>query len=311
MLDTLNSIKQRFEERLQKLKDINDLEELRVAFTGKKGELTQLLRSMGTIPAEERPKMGQKVNELRNLIEDALTHKRAELTASLRSARLQNESIDVTIPAKPLKQGTLHPLSLTQERMCEIFRSMGFDVVDGPEIETDYYNFKALNLPEDHPARDVPIRVVCPGRVYRADEVDATHSPVFHQLEGLVVDKGINLCHLKYVLEEFAREMYGNDTKIKFRPSYFPFTEPSVEVDISCTECGGKGCRICKGIGWIEILGAGMVHPNVLRECGIDPEVYSGFAFGIGIDRIAITSYKIPDLRLVFENDVRFLKQFK
>ena len=340
MLDTLNSIKQRFEERLQKLKDINDLEELRVAFTGKKGELTQLLRSMGTIPAEERPKMGQKVNELRNLIEDALTHKRAELTASLRSARLQNESIDVTIPAKPLKQGTLHPLSLTQERMCEIFRSMGFDVVDGPEIETDYYNFKALNLPEDHPARDmqdtfyltknlllrtqtsaaqirtmksrnVPIRVVCPGRVYRADEADATHSPVFHQLEGLVVDKGINLCHLKYVLEEFAREMYGNDTKIKFRPSYFPFTEPSVEVDISCTECGGKGCRICKGIGWIEILGAGMVHPNVLKECGIDPEVYSGFAFGIGIDRIAITSYKIPDLRLVFENDVRFLKQFK
>ncbi len=340
MLDTLNGIKQRFEERLQKLKDINDLEELRVAFTGKKGELTQVLRSMGTVPAEERPQMGQKVNELRNLIEDALAKKRAELTASLRAARLQNESVDVTIPAKPLNQGTLHPLSLTQERMCEIFRSMGFDVVDGPEIETDYYNFKALNLPEDHPARDmqdtfyltknlllrtqtsaaqirtmksrnVPIRVVCPGRVYRADEVDATHSPVFHQLEGLVVDKGINLCHLKYVLEEFAREMYGNDTKIKFRPSYFPFTEPSVEVDISCTECGGKGCRICKGIGWIEILGAGMVHPNVLRECGIDPEVYSGFAFGIGIDRITITSYKIPDLRLVFENDVRFLKQFK
>lgn len=340
MLDTLNDVKRRFEERLQKLKDINDLEDLRVAFTGKKGELTQLLRSMGTVPAQERPKMGQKVNELRNLIENALTQKRAELTSSLRAARLQSENIDVTIPVKPPLQGTLHPLSLTQERMCEIFRSMGFDVVDGPEVETDYYNFKALNLPEDHPARDmqdtfyltknlllrtqtsaaqirtmksrkVPIRVVCPGRVYRADEVDATHSPVFHQLEGLVVDKGINLCHLKYVLEEFAREMYGNDTKIKFRPSYFPFTEPSVEVDISCTECGGKGCRICKGIGWIEILGAGMVHPNVLRECGIDPEIYSGFAFGIGIDRITITSYKIPDLRLVFENDVRFLKQFQ
>lgn len=340
MLDTLNDVKQRFEERLQKLKDINDLEELRVAFTGKKGELTQMLRSMGSLPAEDRPKMGQKVNELRNLIESALTEKRAELNSALRAARLQSENIDVTIPVNPPQRGTLHPLSLTQERMCEIFRSMGFDVVDGPEVETDYYNFQALNLPEDHPARDmqdtfyltknlllrtqtsaaqirtmksrsVPIRVVCPGRVYRADEVDATHSPVFHQLEGLVVDKGINLCHLKYVLEEFAREMYGSDTKIKFRPSYFPFTEPSVEVDISCTECDGKGCRICKGIGWIEILGAGMVHPNVLRECGIDPEVYSGFAFGIGIDRITITSYKIPDLRLVFENDIRFLKQFQ
>ncbi len=340
MLDTLNDVKQRFEERLQKLKDINDLEELRVAFTGKKGELTQMLRSMGSLPAEDRPKMGQKVNELRNLIDSALTEKRAELNSALRAARLQSENIDVTIPVNPPQRGTLHPLSLTQERMCEIFRSMGFDVVDGPEVETDYYNFQALNLPEDHPARDmqdtfyltknlllrtqtsaaqirtmksrsVPIRVVCPGRVYRADEVDATHSPVFHQLEGLVVDKGINLCHLKYVLEEFAREMYGSDTKIKFRPSYFPFTEPSVEVDISCTECGGKGCRICKGIGWIEILGAGMVHPNVLRECGIDPEVYSGFAFGIGIDRITITSYKIPDLRLVFENDIRFLKQFQ
>lgn len=340
MLDTLSEVKQRFEERLQKLKNISDLEEVRVAFTGKKGELTQLLRSMGSVPAEERPKMGQKVNELRNMIEDALAQKRAELTSALRKAQLENESLDVTIPAQQPAHGTLHPLSLTQERMCEIFRNMGFDVVDGPEVETDYYNFKALNLPEDHPARDmqdtfyitknlllrtqtsaaqirtmksrnVPIRVVCPGRVYRADEVDATHSPVFHQLEGLVVDKGVNLCHLKYVLEEFAREMYGSDTKIKFRPSYFPFTEPSVEVDISCTECGGKGCRICKGIGWIEILGAGMVHPNVLRECGIDPDVYSGFAFGIGIDRITITSYKIPDLRLVFENDVRFLKQFK
>lgn len=340
MLDTLSEVKQRFEERLQKLKNISDLEEVRVAFTGKKGELTQLLRSMGSVPAEERPKMGQKVNELRNMIEDALAQKRAELTSALRKAQLENESLDVTIPAQQPAHGTLHPLSLTQERMCEIFRNMGFDVVDGPEVETDYYNFKALNLPEDHPARDmqdtfyitknlllrtqtsaaqirtmksrnVPIRVVCPGRVYRADEVDATHSPVFHQLEGLVVDKGVNLCHLKYVLEEFAREMYGSDTKIKFRPSYFPFTEPSVEVDISCTECGGKGCRICKGIGWIEILGAGMVHPNVLHECGIDPDVYSGFAFGIGIDRITITSYKIPDLRLVFENDVRFLKQFK
>lgn len=340
MLQKLEGVKIRFEESLASVCDLAGLEELRVQFTGKKGELTEILRSMGSLAPEDRPKMGQKVNELRNLIEDAIANKKEELSTLARQAQLAAEAIDVTIPAQKLEAGTLHPLTLTENKMCEIFRSMGFDVVDGPEIETDYYNFQALNIPEDHPARDMqdtfyitkntllrtqtsaaqirtmksrelPIRVVCPGRVYRADEVDATHSPVFHQLEGLVVDKGINLCHLKYVLEEFAKEMYGKDTKIKFRPSYFPFTEPSVEVDLSCTECGGKGCRVCKGTGWIEILGAGMVHPNVLRECGIDPEVYSGFAFGIGIDRITMTSNKIPDLRLVFENDVRFLKQFK
>ncbi len=340
MLEKLAGVKERFEEQLEKLENLNDLESLRVQFCGKKGELTELLRSMGSLSPEDRPKMGQKVNELRNLIEEAIATKKEELNSLKRQEQLKSEDIDVTIPASPERRGTLHPLSITQERMCEIFRSMGFDIVDGPEVETDYYNFKALNLPEDHPARDmqdtfyiaknillrtqtsaaqirtmksrnVPIRVICPGRVYRADEVDATHSPVFHQLEGLVVDKGINLCHLKYVLEEFAHEMYGSDVKVKFRPSYFPFTEPSVEVDLSCTECGGKGCRVCKGTGWIEILGAGIVHPNVLRECGIDPEVYSGFAFGIGIDRITTTSHKIPDLRLVFENDIRFLKQFK
>ena len=340
MLQKLEGVKARFEQSLASVNDLAGLEELRVQFAGKKGELTEILRSMGSLAPEDRPKMGQKVNELRNLIEDAIANKKEELSTLARQAQLAAEAIDVTIPAPKLEAGTLHPLTLTENKMCEIFRSMGFDVVDGPEIETDYYNFQALNIPEDHPARDMqdtfyitkntllrtqtsaaqirtmksrelPIRVVCPGRVYRADEVDATHSPVFHQLEGLVVDKGINLCHLKYVLEEFAHEMYGKDTKIKFRPSYFPFTEPSVEVDLSCTECGGKGCRVCKGTGWIEILGAGMVHPNVLRECGIDPDVYSGFAFGIGIDRITMTSNKIPDLRLVFENDVRFLKQFK
>ncbi len=340
MLEKLKDVTLRFEEALKNVKDLNDLESLRVQFCGKKGELTELSRSMGSLTPEERPVMGQKVNELRNLIENGLTGKKDELNSLKRAEQLKNEVVDVTIPAEPVTRGTLHPLSLTQERMCEIFRSMGFDIVDGPEVETDYYNFQALNLPEDHPARDmqdtfyiaknillrtqtsaaqirtmktrnVPIRVICPGRVFRADEVDATHSPVFHQLEGLVVDKGINLCHLKYVLEEFAREMYGPDVKIKFRPSYFPFTEPSVEVDLTCSECGGKGCRVCKGTGWIEILGAGIVHPNVLRECGIDPEVYSGFAFGIGIDRITTTSNKIPDLRLVYENDIRFLKQFK
>ena len=340
MLEKLNKVRESFENRLNTLSGLNDLEDLRVSFCGKKGELTELLRSMGSLSPEDRPKMGQKVNELRNAIESAIENKKNELSQAARALMLKNETIDVTIPADAQETGTLHPLSLTQEKMCEIFRNMGFDVVDGPEVETDYYNFKALNLPDDHPARDMqdtfylakelllrtqtssaqirtmksrqlPIRVVCPGRVYRADEVDATHSPVFHQLEGLVVDKGINMCHLKYILEEFAHEMYGKDTKIKFRPSYFPFTEPSVEVDLSCTECGGKGCRICKGTGWIEILGAGLVHPNVLRECGIDPDVYSGFAFGIGIDRITMTSNKIPDLRLVFENDLRFLKQFK
>jgi phenylalanyl-tRNA synthetase alpha chain len=340
MLEKLKDVTLRFEEALKNVKDLNDLESLRVQFCGKKGELTELSRSMGSLTPDERPVMGQKVNELRNLIENGLTGKKDELNGLKRAEQLKNEVVDVTIPAEPVTRGTLHPLSLTQERMCEIFRSMGFDIVDGPEVETDYYNFQALNLPEDHPARDmqdtfyiaknillrtqtsaaqirtmktrnVPIRVICPGRVFRADEVDATHSPVFHQLEGLVVDKGINLCHLKYVLEEFAREMYGPDVKIKFRPSYFPFTEPSVEVDLTCSECGGKGCRVCKGTGWIEILGAGIVHPNVLRECGIDPEVYSGFAFGIGIDRITTTSNKIPDLRLVYENDIRFLKQFK
>ena len=340
MLDTLNGIKQRFEERLQKLKDINDLEELRVAFTGKKGELTQVLRSMGTVPAEERPQMGQKVNELRNLIEDALAKKRAELTASLRAARLQNESVDVTIPAKPLNQGTLHPLSLTQERMCEIFRSMGFDVVDGPEIETDYYNFKALNLPEDHPARDmqdtfyltknlllrtqtsaaqirtmksrnVPIRVVCPGRVYRADEVDATHSPVFHQMEGLVIDQDVTMSDLKGTLDAFAKALYGDNVTTRFRPSFFPFTEPSAEVDLTCVNCHGKGCRVCKGTGWIEVLGAGMVNPKVLDMCGIDSQKYSGFAFGVGLERIVMLRYGITDMRALYEGDVRFLSQFR
>ena len=244
------------------------------------------------------------------------------------------------MPGRHGKKGGLHPLNIVLEDLIDIFQSMGFDVVDGPEVETEYYNFEALNLPADHPARDMqdtfflsnslllrsqtsaaqirtmedrqpPIRIICPGRVYRADEVDATHSPVFHQVEGLVVDKGITMCDLKGCLEQFAHEIYGPETKVKFRPSFFPFTEPSVEVDVTCSECGGKGCRVCKGSGWIEILGAGMVHPNVLRGCGIDPEVYSGFAFGIGLDRLTTTRYKISDIRLLFENDQRFLEQFR
>ena len=283
--------------------------------------------------------MGQLVNQLRSSLEEAMAERETALRDAVRQARLQAETLDVTMPGAATPEGGLHPLSSVLDRLIDIFVSMGFDVVDGPEVETDHYNFEALNVPKDHPARDMqdtfylgpnlllrtqtsaaqirtmetrkpPIRIICPGRVYRADEVDATHSPVFHQVEGLVVDKGITMCDLKGVLEQFAHEIYGEDTKVRFRPSFFPFTEPSVEVDVSCPECGGKGCRVCKGEGWIEILGAGMVHPRVLSGCGIDPEVYSGFAFGIGLDRLTTTRHKISDIRLLFENDLRFLQQF-
>ncbi len=316
-----------------------EIEALRVQYLGKKGELTAILKQMGGLSPEERPKMGQLVNEAKQELEGLISVKKEELRAKATEERLKAEAIDITMPAKELKVGKLHPLNTVLDDMINIFQSMGFDVVDGPEVETDHYNFECLNVPADHPARDMqdtfylaenlllrtqtsaaqirtmetrkpPIRVICPGRVFRADEVDATHSPVFHQIEGLVVDKGITMCDLKGVLEQFAHEIYGNDTKVKFRPSFFPFTEPSVEVDVSCSECGGKGCRVCKGSGWIEILGAGMVHPNVLRSCGIDPEVHSGFAFGIGLDRLTTTRYKISDIRLLFENDKRFLNQF-
>ena len=315
------------------------VEELRVKYLGKKGEITAILKQMGSLSAEERPIMGQLANEVRADIEAAIAVAAERMKSAALEAQLKAETLDITMPAKKRSVGSLHPINRVANDLIDIFQSMGFDVVDGPEVETDYYNFEALNVPADHPARDMqdtfflnptlllrsqtsatqirtmenrkpPIKMVCPGRVFRADEVDATHSPVFHQMEGLVVDKGITMCDLKGVLEQFAHEIYGPDTKVKFRPSFFPFTEPSVEVDVSCSECGGKGCRVCKGSGWIEILGAGMVHPNVLRGCGIDPEVYSGFAFGVGIDRLAITRYKISDIRLLFENDVRFLEQF-
>ena len=315
------------------------IENLRVQYLGKKGELTAILKQMGSLSPEERPKMGALVNEAKGELEALITAKKEELKIKAQEEKLKQETIDITMPAKEIKPGKLHPLNTVLDDMINIFQSMGFDVVDGPEVETDHYNFECLNVPADHPARDMqdtfylaenlllrtqtsaaqirtmetrkpPIRVICPGRVFRADEVDATHSPVFHQIEGLVVDKGVTMCDLKGVLEEFAHEIYGSDTKVKFRPSFFPFTEPSVEVDVTCSECGGKGCRVCKGSGWIEILGAGMVHPNVLKSCGIDPEEYSGFAFGIGLDRLTTTRYKISDIRLLFENDKRFLDQF-
>ena len=339
MKEKLEAIRRTAEEAVKSALDEKQIEEIRVKYLGKKGELTGLLKQMGSLAPEERPKMGQLVNDAKNIVESAIAERKGRLKEAAQELKLKAETIDITLPEKPVETGGLHPLSIVTNDLIDIFQSMGFDVLDGPEVETDHYNFECLNVPADHPARDMqdtfyladkillrtqtsaaqirtmenrkpPIRIICPGRVFRADDVDATHSPVFHQLEGLVVDKGVTMCDLMGVLEQFAREIYGEDVKVRFRPSFFPFTEPSVEVDISCTECGGKGCRVCKGEGWIEILGAGMVHPNVLRCCGIDPDVYSGFAFGLGIDRITTTRYKISDIRLLFENDKRFLEQF-
>ena len=339
MKQQLEQIKNQAIEELKSAADLKAVDDVRVKYLGKKGELTAILKQMGGLSAEERPIVGQLANKIRAEIEETLSETLAILKDKETEQRLAEETLDITMPGKKTAEGGLHPLSIVLDDMIDIFRSMGFDIVDGPEVETDYYNFEALNVPADHPARDMqdtfylaeglllrtqtsaaqirtmetrkpPIRILCPGRVYRADEVDATHSPVFHQIEGLVVDKGITMCDLKGVLEQFAREIYGPETKVKFRPSFVPFTEPSVEVDVSCSECGGAGCRVCKGSGWIEILGAGMVHPRVLSACGIDPEEYSGFAFGIGLDRITTTRYKISDIRNLFENDLRFLGQF-
>ena len=341
MKEKLELIKSEALSALKSAEASADIDALRVRFLGKKGELTAILKGMGALSPEERPVIGQLANKIRNEIETAIDETLKSVNEKAQSLKLKAETVDVTMPGKKTEKGGLHPLNIVLDDMIDIFRSMGFDVVDGPEFETEFYNFEALNVPADHPARDMqdtfyvgdklllrtqtssaqirtmttkkpPIKVICPGRVYRADEVDATHSPVFHQIEGLVVDKGITMCDLKGTLEEFAKEIYGEDAKVKFRPSFFPFTEPSVEVDVSCPECKGEksSCRVCKGTGWIEILGAGMVHPNVLRHCGIDPDEYTGFAFGIGLDRLTTTRYKISDIRVLFENDKRFLKQF-
>ena len=314
-------------------------DELKVRYLGKKGELTAVLRGMGKLSAEERPVVGQLANEVRAKIETALADRARELQAKALEEQLKAEKLDVTIDGTMPRIGHQHPLSAVQREMEDIFIGLGFSIVDGPEVELDYYNFQALNIPENHPARDTqdtfyitdnillrsqtspvqvrvmenkkpPLRIVSPGRVYRSDALDATHSPLFHQFEGLVVDKGITMADLKGVLEAFAKQMFGEETRIRFRPHHFPFTEPSAEVDVSCFVCGGKGCRVCKNEGWIEILGAGMVHPFVLENCGIDPNEYSGFAFGMGIERVAMTRYGIDDIRLFYENDERFLEQF-
>ncbi len=337
MRETLAKIK---EQAMEQIASLNaDLDALRIKYLGKKGELTAVLRGMGALSPEERPIVGQIANEVRATIEAALEKKAAEQKERALEKQLRDEQLDVTIRGTAPRVGHSHPLTLVQRDLEDIFIGMGYAIAEGPEVEYDYYNFQALNIPENHPARDTqdtfyitdkillrsqtspvqarvmevqkpPIRIISPGRVYRSDAMDSTHSPLFHQLEGLVVDKGITMADLRATLSTFAQAMFGAETKIRFRPHHFPFTEPSAEVDVSCFACGGQGCRLCKGEGWIEILGAGMVHPNVLRNCGIDPEVYSGFAFGLGIERIAMLKYHIDDIRLLYENDIRFISQF-
>ena len=320
---------------------LSELNDIRVKILGKKGELTALMRSMGTVAQEERPRIGKIVNEARAELEELLAKKSEEIAQRVLAAKIDAEQIDVTLPGRTMQIGHLHPLTITLKRIKKIFLQMGFTVEEGPEIETDYYNFEALNLPKDHPARDMqdsfyitedillrsqtspvqartmqknepnaPIRMIAPGRVYRRDSYDATHSPMFTQVEGLVIDRGISFADLKGTLELCLHQLFDADAKVRFRPSFFPFTEPSTEVDISCSSCHGAGCRVCKGTGWLEILGAGMVHPNVLRMSGYDPAQVSGFAFGMGVERIAMLAYGVDDLRLFYDNDVRFLHQF-
>lgn len=339
MKEELEQIRQKAEAALKNAADSKEIEDLRVKFLGKKGELTAILKQMGKLSAEERPKIGKLANDVRQDIEKTITKKQNEIKAALLEKQLENEEIDITLPGKKQYIGGMHPLKKVEDEVKEIFLGMGFEAVDGPEVEYDYYNFEALNLPPDHPARDTqdtfyitdkillrtqtssvqvhvmeerkpPIRVISPGAVYRSDAVDATHSPFFHQIEGLVVDKGVTMADLKGTLDLLMKKLYGSECKIRLRPHHFPFTEPSAEVDVMCFNCMGKGCSMCKGEGYIELLGAGMVHPKVLEGCGIDSSVYSGFAFGLGTERLAMRRYGINDLRLMFENDVRFLKQF-
>ena len=318
-----------------------ELDSLRVQYLGKKGELTAVLKMMGKLSAEERPAMGQLANEVRAALEQALEAKGKELEAKALEDRLKAEALDITVPGKPVKEGHRHPMYIALDEIKDIFIGMGFTVLDGPEVELAELNFDRLNADEGHPSRDwsdtfyfdkdsrvmlrsqtspmqvramdsmeLPIRIIAPGRVYRKDEVDATHSPMFHQVEGMVIDKGVTMADLKGTLNTVVEKLYGKGTKTRFRPHHFPFTEPSCEMDVQCHKCGGVGCPTCKGEGWIELLGAGMIHPKVLKMSGIDPEVYSGWAFGIGLERTAMRRFKIADLRLIFENDVRFLEQF-
>lgn len=339
MKEQLSNIQQKALEEIKGAADIKTVDDLKVRLLGKKGELTAILKQMGKLSAEERPVIGQLANEVRQCIENDIARKKEQLKSLETERRLKKETIDVTLPGKKIEQGRRHPLNIVLDDLKEIFKGMGYSVVDGPEVEETKYVFDMLNTDEGHPARDPqdtfyitdsillrtqtssvqirtmlknkpPIAIISPGRVYRSDAVDATHSPIFHQCEGLVIDKGITFGDLKGTLEMFAKRLYGNDVKVRFRPHHFPYTEPSAEMDLQCFKCGGKGCPLCKGEGWIEMLGSGVVHPQVLINCGIDPEEYSGFAFGIGLERIAMMRYEIDDMRLLYENDLRFLKQF-
>ena len=337
--EELEKIRKEAQERLESSESLDMVNEIRVGVLGKKGSLKEILKGMKNVPPEERPKVGQMVNEVREQIEAAISEAQKTIERKVQEQRLAAETIDVTLPSKRLPKGHSHPNVIALKELERIFVGMGYEVIEGPEVERDYYNFEALNIPADHPAKDeqdtfyingdillrtqtsstqihamesgkIPIRMIAPGRVYRSDAVDATHSPTFHQVEGLVVDKGVTFADLKGTLDEFAKKLFGEETKTRFRPHHFPFTEPSAEMDVSCFKCGGKGCSFCKGEGWIEILGCGMVHPHVLEICGIDPNEYSGFAFGVGLERIALLNYEIDDMRLLYENDIRFLKQF-
>lgn len=339
MKEQIESIRKNAEEEIAAVDTLQGLADVKVKYLGKKGELTAILRGMGALTPEERPVVGGLVNEVRDAIENLCSVKEKEMKTAIMQENLKKEKLDVTMPSKKQEIGSLHPITKVIEDVKDIFIGLGYEIADGPEIEYAVNNFDKLNAPEDHPSRDLqdtmyitdsillrsqtspvqvrvmegqkpPIKIICPGAVYRQDSVDATHSPVFHQIEGLVIDKHITMADLKGTLEAFTKTYLGEDTKIRFRPHHFPFTEPSAEADVSCFVCKGKGCNVCKGEGWIEILGCGMVHPNVLRACGIDPKAYTGFAFGFGVERIAMAKYGINDLRLLFENDVRFLKQF-
>ena len=334
----LKEIRDKVTEAVKNAGTLEIINDLRVKVIGKKGELTEIMKSMKDIPKEEKPKFGQLVNELRNEVEELLSSTTNRIKREIRQKQLEEETIDVTLPAKKTERGHKHPNQVALEEIERIFTGMGYKVVFGPEVEYDYYNFEALNIPADHPAKDeqdtfyindkivlrtqtspvqvremekgkIPIRMIAPGRVFRSDEVDATHSPCFHQVEGMVIDEGITFADLKGTLEAFAKKMFGEDTKVKFRPHHFPFTEPSAEMDVTCFKCGGKGCRMCKGEGWIEILGCGMIHPNVLDRCNVDRSKYSGFAFGIGLERIAMLKYGINNIKLLFESDLRVLDQ--
>lgn len=339
MQDKINQLKSKISESVTDVNSSDKLFQVKMKFLGKNGEVSELMKGMRDVPKEERPKIGAIINALKTWAEEQFDKLDAAIKAKELKKKYAAETIDVTMPGKKLAYGAYHPNTLVRRELISIFAGMGFTVFEGPEIENDYYNFTALNTPADHPARDMqdtfyvtdnlllrtqtsagqirvmekqkpPIKILSPGKVYRSDD-DATHSPMFSQMEGLVVDKGITLCDLKGMLDEFARKIFGEGVKTRLRPSYFPFTEPSVEVDVSCFECGGKGCRLCKGTGWIEVLGAGMVNRHVLEGCGVDPEEYSGFAFGMGIERIAMLKYGINNMKLLFEGDVRFLRQFK